>query len=167
MYDQVQTAGLSFYVPLHSAGTYHYEPYVVRCTATVGCSVPVDPRSDSIPQDVARARQLVDEFKRLRPLYLGNCFPLLPISLSEDAWCGWQFDRPDLYQGFALLFRRPNSTSASAEICLQALEPAAEYALTFVDEARTVQMLGEELACLRVEIAEAPGSDLLLYERPG
>jgi len=165
VYDQAQTAGLSLYLPLHTSGAWKWQSYEARSAATAGSGVVIDPRGDGIPRDVERARRIVDEIKALRPLYLGDYYPLLPITLDEAAWCGWQFDRPDLGQGFALVFRRAKSPRDATVIHLHALETSARYDVTFVDAKKTAPLYGAELGRLTVEIGTAPGSALITYRR--
>ena len=52
----------------------------------------------------------IQEVKDLRPCWLGDCYPLVPISTDDAQWCAWQFDRPDLGGGFAM--HSPNRQSA-------------------------------------------------------
>jgi hypothetical protein len=104
----------------------------------------------------------------LRPYWLGDYYPLTPINLEPDAWCGWQFNRPDLHEGFAMFFRRPKSAKASYEAMLQGIDPKASYdvslAETYDVNSKRV-MTGSELAHLRVDINQTPGSMLVRYQK--
>ena len=164
--DQVQTAGISLYVPLHSAGCWGFDPYTFRSVATTGANICPDTRAKDFPTALAKAA--VAEAKRLRPLYLGDYYPLLPIGLDESHWCGWQFHRPELGRGLAMFFRRPRSPYAAADVSLRGLEPKATYAVTFspaYKPGKPKRMTGAELAALRVTIESAPGSMLVEYRR--
>jgi hypothetical protein len=48
-------------------------------------------------------------YRKLRPYMVGDFYPLFPHSDSEEVWFGYQFDRPDLKAGAAILFRRGKS----------------------------------------------------------
>ncbi|HEY3376937.1 MAG TPA: alpha-galactosidase, partial [Armatimonadota bacterium] len=126
VWDQGQNAGLSLYVPLHAAGVWAFDPYTFRSVATTGCSVCVD----ITEAQMEAAQQMIAEAKALRPYYLGDYYPLLGITTHEQFWCAWQYDRPDLGQGFVMCFRREGSPFPSAELQLHGLEAAANYRLT-------------------------------------
>ena len=164
--DQVQTAGISLYVPLHSAGCWGFDPYVFRSVALTGANICPDTRAANFP--VAAAKAAIAEAKSLRPLYLGDYYPLLPINLDDSHWCGWQFDRPELGRGLAMLFRRPKSPYTAVDVSLRGLQPDALYDVTFsrtYTPAPTRQMTGAQLARLQVTIEKAPGSILVLYRK--
>ena len=148
--DQIQTAGLSLYVPQHTEGVWAFSPYIFRSAATMG-GVALDGRTrkDCSPE---LAKLAIAEVKELRPLYLGDYYPLLEVNANDQVWCGWQFDRPELGRGFAMFFRRPQSPYASVEVALHGLDPQAKYELEFretyaVKAKRT--MTGAQLARLR------------------
>ena len=158
--DQVQTAGLSLYVPLHAGGCWSVDPYCFRSIATTGTSF--CPDLAKVP--AAEARRAIAEMKALRPLYLGDYYPLLEINASEHGWCAWQFDRPELGRGFAMVFRRAQSQYVTAEIALHGLDAKANYEVIFAETyepkpART--MSGAELARLKSHARHGPG------QRPG
>jgi len=163
--DQTQTAGLSLYVPLHAAGVWDCDPYPFRSVGTTGTSFCMDTRAKDYP--IAKARRAVDEMKSLRPLFLGDYYPLTSINLDEHHWCGWQFDRPDQGQGFAVFFRRAQSPYGSMVANLRGLDPQAQYEVTFVDSHQTRVLSGAELARLPIEIGSPATSLLLTYRKLG
>ncbi len=161
--DQAQTAGLSLWVPLHAAGVWDLEPYTARSVVTTGFNLCMDTRAKDFSGE--KARLAIDEVKRLRPLWLGDYYPLTVIQLDEGHWCAWQLDRPDLGKGFAVFFRRPRSAYASMEAGLKGLDAGARYEVTIEDARATRSLTGEELSRLKVEIGAAPGSALVVYRR--
>jgi alpha-galactosidase len=165
-WDQVQTAGLSLYVPFHSGGVWAFDPYNFRSIATTGTNLCPDTRAKNFPTEQAKAA--IAEAKSLRPFYQGDYYPLLPITLDESQWAGWQFDRPDLGKGFAVFFRRPQSPYTAAEVALRGLDPKATYEVTFCPgyEAKEKKtMTGAELAELTVPIDTARASLLVRYQK--
>jgi alpha-galactosidase len=162
-WDQAQTAGLSLYVPLHAAGIWGFGKYVARSVATTGASICPDVRAKNFPVEAARAT--IKEMMELRPLYQGDFYPLTPINVSDDVWCAWQFDRPDLGKGFAMFFRRPKAAQAALDVTLQGLDPKASYEVTFVDSGLTQKLMGANLARFKAEIPDAPGSALVTYRK--
>ena len=162
--DQVQTAGLSLYVPLHAGGCWSVDPYSFRSIATTGTNF--CPDLAKVP--AAEARQAIAEMKALRPLYLGDYYPLLEINTSEHSWCAWQFDRPELGRGFAMVFRRAQSQYVTADIALHGLDAKANYEVILAETynpqpART--MSGAELARLMITLDTAPASVLVSYRK--
>jgi alpha-galactosidase len=165
-YDQMQTASLSMWVPLHSTLLHGVDPYTFRSAATMGVAIGLDLRSKYIP--IETVKHGIEELKSLRPYWLGDYYPLTPVDNDESHWCGWQFHRPDLAGGFAVLFRRPKSRESGLEVRLRGLRPKAKYEVTFAEtydvKDRSV-MLGRELSRLPVTIASTPGSLLIRYRR--
>ncbi|MGD0090948.1 MAG: glycoside hydrolase family 36 protein, partial [Planctomycetota bacterium] len=166
VWDQVQTAALSLYVPLHSAGVWSFDPYLMRSVATTGLNVCLNTLGKDFATD-ALVRGL-KEVKTLRPYYLGDYYPLTEINLDERSWCGWQFNRPDLGGGFAVFFRRAQSRYTGLEAQLQGLEAEAVYEVSFFEtfdlkEKKTLK--GAELAKQPVGISAAPGSVMVMYKK--
>jgi alpha-galactosidase len=164
--DQVQTAGLSLYVPLHSAGCWGFDPYVFRSVATTGTNLCMDPRPKDYPMSLSKAA--IAEAKALRPCHLGDYYPLLPITTSDRDWCGWQLDRTETGGGCAVFFRRAGSPYAAVDAALRGLDPAGAYEVTFFETYQAKdkkRMSGKDLGHLRVEVPAAPGSLLVTYRK--
>jgi alpha-galactosidase len=164
--DQAQTAGLSLYLPQHAAGVWKVEPYAFRSAATTGAPLLCDVRAKEFsPETTKRA---LAEVKELRPCYFGDYYPLFPINASDEAWCGWQFDRSDLSRGFAMFFRRPKSAESVKTADLRGLDAAATYEVTLAEdyESKDVRtMSAAELGRLSIKIDSAPGSVLIKYRK--
>jgi alpha-galactosidase len=157
--DQAQTAGLSVWVPLHGAGAWGFDPYTWRSVATTGAALCPDlEKVDAAPVKAALA-----ETKALRPLWLGDFYPLLDIDVDPRQWCAWQLHRADLDEGCACFFRRPASPYAAVEVALHGLRRAGSYRVTRADDGHVEVLSGADLAHLRVAIDAAPGSVLLRY----
>ncbi|MHB0999899.1 MAG: alpha-galactosidase [Armatimonadota bacterium] len=161
--DQVQTAGLSLYVPLHSASVWSFDPYEWRSVATSGTNLCMDYRTPDF--DKAGAKRAIKEVKELRKFWTGDYYPLVGINTDEAQWCAWQFDRPDLGEGFAMYFRRPKCRYMALESGLQGLDPDATYDVTFVDTKTKKTMSGKELAVMPVTVRTVPGSALIRYKK--
>jgi alpha-galactosidase len=164
-YHQVQTAGLSLYVPLHAAGMWNMagDAYCFRSMTTTGVVFEDDITSPQF--NVARAKANVEQLKSLRELWLGDFYPLTEIGVNETKWCGWQFHRTDLDKGCVTLFRRPKSAVTSMDLKLHGIAKDKKYRVTFVDAKQQTTMTGDDLARLRVEISTMPGSVLIVYQR--
>src|SRR6185437_11545152 len=112
--DQAQTQELSLWIPLDSNLLHAVDPYNFRSTATTGVGIGLDLQSPYVP--IGELKKAISELKDLRPYWLGDYYPLTKISLDDNAWSGWQFNRPDLGEGFAVLFRRPKSAQTAMEM---------------------------------------------------
>ena len=111
-----------------------------------------------------QAQRLIDEFKRLRPFFYGDFYPLTPHSIGDYVWMAYQFHREDLGQGMFLAFRRPNSSDLTARLKLRGLLPSGRYELNFEDTGNKQTFTGEALAAgIDVTIEPAPGSLLVTY----
>ena len=162
--NQVQNAGISQYVPLHAAGVWAFDKYNFRGIATTGYSICANLSQD--PAVPKQARAMAEETKALRPYYLGDYYPLLPINQDEQSWCGWQYHRADLDAGFLMLFRRGQSPFAAVDVALHGLDAHARYVVTNMDTGDRQTLTGAALAQkLTVAIPEMPGSALIRYGR--
>ena len=165
---QYQTMELSLWVPVNAGILNGFDPYIFRSEATMGGVIGLDLSAPYVALD--QVKTAIAELKSLRPFWLGDYYPLTEVNLDEHAWAGWQFYRPDLGAGFAVLFRRSLSPKTTFEASLRGLDSSASYEVTFaktyeVTEKRT--MTGEELWHLHVEIESAPGSMLIRYKKTG
>ncbi len=115
------------------------------------------------------ARQAIAELKELRPLFQGDIYPLLPLTTSQSDWYAYQLDRPDLGQGCALFFRRPEAPESSCQVQLHSIDPEATYQVTLTgetyDQPEPKELSGNALRQRTIEIPAAPGSALLRYEK--
>jgi hypothetical protein len=93
----------------------------------------------------------------------GDFYPLFPHSDSEEVWFGYQFHRPDLKAGVAIVFRREKSKDAKMAVPLRALDPKRSYAVSFEDTPEKRMLPGAVLSTLPVEILNAPGSAIVYY----
>jgi alpha-galactosidase len=167
-WDQMQTAALNLWVPLHSTLLHGVDAYTFRSAATMGVAIGLDIQSEYFPKDQMKSG--IAELKSLRPYRTGNYYPLTDINIDRTQWCGWQFDRPDLNSGFAMFFRRPECPSPVFEARLYGIDPNAEYDVTFsksfeIDAKR--RMAGKELVRCGIEINSLPGSMLVRYHKAG
>jgi len=163
---QCQTAGLSRWIPLHTASVWRIEPYSVRSSVSTGLVFYPDIRTDDYPLDAAH--QALEEMARLRPFFLGDHHLLVPLTAEEHDWCAYQFHRADLEAGIALFFRRHHSPFPTMECGLKQIDPRAPYEVTTASdwtpgEPRRVQ--GAELVDLSVAVPQRPGSQLIEYRK--
>jgi alpha-galactosidase len=108
---------------------------------------------------------MIEEYKRARPFFYGDYYPLTAGTPASDVWLVMQYHRPDLGEGMVVAFRRKDAPFFGADFRLQALDPAAEYELDDADTGKTWKQSGKELGerGVRVEMEQAPESRLVFY----
>ncbi len=163
-WDQAQIAGLSLYVAPHSSGLLGWDDYTYRSVVTTGITIVADTGDKRF--DKKHAAKLMDETKSLRPYFLGDYYPLTEITTDDTKWCGWQFNRPDMGRGFAMLFRRPQCPYSGLDVTLRGLEREANYEVTYVDTGKKLVIRGSH-ANLKVEIDSKAASSLITYSKVG
>jgi alpha-galactosidase len=164
--NQVQMAGLAQYVPFSTGALWAFDPYSVRSAMSAGAPAYMDLRAADLNRDQARAG--IAEVKALRKFFLGDLYPLLPITTSAADWHAYQLDRPDLGEGIALYFRRHRSPYLSVQANLRALDPGAKYEYSLSPdyaEGQPQETTGAELPAIPIAIDQAPGCVLLRYSR--
>ena len=108
---------------------------------------------------------MIEEYRRARPMFYGDYYPLTGDTGAADIWVAMQFHRPDLGEGLLLAFRRKNSPFVAADFRLHALDPDATYELADADTRRKRRVTGRELTekGLRINMETAPDSRLVFY----
>ncbi|MHB1293882.1 MAG: glycoside hydrolase family 36 protein [Anaerolineae bacterium] len=164
--DQIQTSGLSRWIPFHTAAVWTYTPYDTRSAMSYGVIPYTIIVRDGVDKDAAKAA--FDELKSLRPYFLGDFYPLLPLVLASHDWAAYQFDRPDLGEGCAVFLRRHESPFGSMTASLKAIDTSATYEVSLSEgyaEAPRVRMSGADLTNFQMTIKDMPGSILLRYKK--
>jgi alpha-galactosidase len=162
--NQCHTYALSFWVPFYGTGTGAIDPYMFRSVMCPSFTACFDMRKKDANWDLAR--KLVGELRKVAPVMLGDYYPLTPYTLANDAWIGWQFDRPEEGDGVIQVFRRGDSIYRQAELKLHGLDADKDYAITDQDTNKVTRMRGRELIeqGLTIEIVKKPGAVLLTYK---
>ena len=162
--NQCHTYALSFWVPFYGTGTGAVDPYMFRSVMCPHFTACFDMRNKDANWDLAR--KLIGEWRQLAPIMLGDYYPLTPYSLANDAWIGWQFDRPEEGDGMIQVFRRADSIYRQADLKLHGLDADKEYAITDLDTNTITRKQGRELMeqGFTLEIARKPGAAVLAYK---
>ena len=162
-WDQGQTGGISLWIPLSTEGLWDFDPYTARSVATMGTVICPDLLDKKYAtKDIERT---IAEIKDLREFWLGDYYPLTAINTDDSHWMGWQFNRSDLGQGFAMVFRRPKVSGTSFVAQLHGLQPDAIYEVRLVDEGKTMTLTGKNLESYQINLPQAPSCVLLKYRK--
>jgi alpha-galactosidase len=165
---QCHTYGLQLFLPCSGTGNNNPQKYYFRSSmgGAVVLGWEIDGTHNNAPFNLNQALEDIDEFRALRPYFLGDFYPLTEYSTSDEAWAAFQWDRPEEQDGIVLAFRRPRAAESSITIQLQEFEPEADYEIDYEDYGIAVYKSGREVASgLSVKIPEAPGSLLIKYRR--
>jgi alpha-galactosidase len=161
---QCHTYGINFYLPTSSTGNSYPDKYLFRSSINSGVVLGWNLYLPDFP--VEQARNLIAEFKRIRPLFYGDFYPLTPHNTGDDVWMAYQFHREDMKQGMVLVFRRVESKDSSIALRFSGLHPDAQYEVTMEDTGVTQILTGEALSRgMDVAIEDAPGSSLITYRQ--
>jgi alpha-galactosidase len=157
---QCHTYGLNHYIPLSGTGSGHPDVYAFRSGMNSAIVLGWYLWDRNFPIELGK--RCLDEYLRLRHLYLGDFYPLTPHSTSDDVWIAYQFHRDDLGEGMALAFRRVNNGERSLGLKLRGLKPDAMYEVHLEESVSTCTGAALE-AGYEVVAETAPGSVLVHY----
>jgi len=164
-WDQVQTCGLSQYIPLFTSCAWDSKAYTLRSAATGGAICQFDYLGEKFSMDEARAA--LAEVKANQKFYYGDFYPLTRATADLDGWIAWQLHRADLRAGIILAFRRPDCPYPSLQVNCRAVNPQSRYAVEFIDDHRVRRqqtIRGKDLiASLELRLPEKGSSLLVRY----
>jgi alpha-galactosidase len=161
--QQCHTYGHAFWLPFFGTGNRALDLYTLRsamCSDIIGCW---DLRRKDLNYDLLR--RSLSQWREIAPEYYGDYYPLMPYSLSSDAWIAWQFNRPEAGKGVVQAYRRQNCVYESARLILHGLDPEKTYAVRNFDEESTRRISGKVLmeTGLLVTMTDKPGSAWIAY----
>jgi len=170
---QTHTMGLSCWVPLSGTGVLGGcrragDTYNFRSSLSAAIQFAIFPY-ESFPIDEKYPwdwhRRMMADYRRARPLFAGDYYPLTQNQPGYDVWAVFQMHRPDLGEGMLMAFRRKDSAFVTADFKPQALDPDATYELQDADTKRTWRKKGSALMAegLRLTMEKAPESRLVFY----
>lgn len=164
--SQCHTYGLNFYLPLHGTGNFTVSPYHFR--SNMSSSMVINWDINSKEHTVPEMQKYFQEFKRLRPYYYGDYYPLTGTRnmTQDDVWLAYQLNRPKKEDGIIMAFRRKDSPDSSIEVKLKGLDENAKYELNDEDSAIKTMKTGRELiAGFTITLNEKLGSRLISYKK--
>ena len=162
--NQVQCAGLSSWLGVHTGPVWGFSPYEIRSALAPGfviyCALPEDTGSK------ADLRAAVAELARLRPSMSADVHRTGSADADPAGWSAIQYHRPDTGVGFAAVYRRPSCPQDGVTLELRDLDPAGVYDVQIrptYAATDVVRMTGDELAGLRIDLPPSPAAVLVEY----
>ncbi len=164
--EQCHTYGLAFWVPYWGTGV-PTTPYEFR--SAMGWHLTIGPDARRKDENYAEAVRLTTQWREAAGNFLGDYYPLTEYTLSERAWMGFQFHRPEAGEGMVLAYRRLHNEEAGRLLRLRGLDPVATYEFKDADSGRITPHPGAELMRqgLPVDLPRAPQAALITYRRAG
>jgi alpha-galactosidase len=163
---QCHTYGLNFYLPLHGTCCIYPTKYAFRSGMSSALVTGLDMNNAAFT--LGSMDTIMKDFKRLRPYYYGDYYPLVPnINITSDSiWMAYQQNRPDQGDGIIMAFRRPDCLQESITVKLRGLDPMSTYELLFEDSKERITKTGADLMKgLLLRNKEKPGSMLISYSK--
>jgi alpha-galactosidase len=176
--QQGHTYGLSFWIPFYGTGYcpsnttgwgwgtggISYEPYTRRsnmCPSNTAC---FDFR---VKVDDELLMKLYKEWLEIGRDCFGDYYPLMQYNLNPTEWLAWQFNRPEVGEGFVQAFRRDKCIYSEAQLKLRGLDDQATYIVKNYDQTGRQRISGNELMAegLSVEIPFKPGAATIKYTK--
>jgi len=163
---QDNTYALNFYLPLHGTANMVRSQYFFR--SNLSSSLVLDWEINSKDCSQAEMQEYIHDFKRLRPFYSGDFYPLTGKNslLKDNTWLAYQLNRPEQGDGIVLAFRREGNRDESIRIQLGGMEENAGYTVFYEDYGLKENKTGSELLSgIDIYIPTNPGSLLISYQK--
>ena len=161
---QCHTYGLNFYLPLHGTGNTNPSTYEFRSSMSSAMVTAWDINNSSFPGQ--QAQKDIRDFKRLRPYFYEDYYPLTEYRTGENAWMAYQLNRSKLNDGVVFAFRRPDCRNETITVKLRGLDDKATYELFYEDYGIKTKMTGAEIMKgIDISIPTKPGSLLISYKK--
>jgi alpha-galactosidase len=160
---QMQTFGLSLWVPYFGTSAGSLDPYTFRSEITPAISIGPDPK---VQGDALKLQlKLISQWRQVAGFYYGDFFPLTEYSDDESMWMAWQWAGSDGRAGIVQAFRRDKSSFDEAAFRLRHLNENASYIVEDLDSLQKLQISGKDLVekGVPVTIHDTPGAVILRY----
>jgi len=167
---QTHNAGISWWIPYSGTGTGRIlgDTYRIRScysSAMVTTYWGYEGWEVSEDQPLDWVRSSNREYKRARPYFSCDYYPLTLPPIDDSNWAASQYDRPAGSDGIVLAFRRPLSPCETARFTLGGVLPGHNYFFEDADTGEVTEISAEELLKngFVVKLPEKRGSKLYFY----
>lgn len=166
---QNHTYGLNFYLPLHGTGVFaKADPYTFR--SSLSSAMVLNWKITGNQVTIPEMQRSVSDFKRLRPYFYGDYYPLTGIgeNTGDGVWLAYQMHRPDSQDGIVVAFRRSANEQETILVKPGGLDPVANYEWLDEDSGQKTIISGAKLSeGVYLKIKTKPGSGLIHYRKVG
>ena len=148
--QQMQTAGISLWVPLYGGGhPAKTDVYELRSRLQPYLHLGTNAKDAG---DWTRLKENLGLWrKHCAPYYAKDFYPLTRSDAGADLWCAWEFVDAEKGEGFVQAFRRADATSPSFLVRPRGLDAATDYVFEDVDTHETWTIRGDGEFEIRAE----------------
>lgn len=168
--SQMHSMGYASWLPWTSTGVGRVMGDTYRFRSSYGGGLVAgywgyEDREIDDSQPLEWVRRSNAEYKRVRPYFSADYYPLTALPEGDGTLAAWQYDRPSQRDGIVQVFRQPNSTCEVAQLELGGLADGRIYTFEDADNGDTVSLISEELKQIgfSVRLAEKRISRLFFY----
>ena len=162
---QSRTYGVAFWLPTFGTCIPPNFPYEFRGRMTPCMTLDIDIKKNN---DYETTRKLIGQWRRIAPCYHGDYWPLTRYSRATGDWLVWQYDRPDLGEGFVQAAVRPDANFDLGRFRLFGLDARATYLVSDIDAPeKETKISGKELLAqgLTIKVEKKPAAPILVYKK--
>jgi alpha-galactosidase len=116
------------------------------------------------PKAVAALREHLDRYLKVRPIFTGDFYPLMPHTLETSQWIAWQFHDPLKGEGIVQAFRRPDAASETLTVKLRGLDSEQRYEIESFDGGKEVRTGAELMRGHEITLREKPAAAVLVLK---
>lgn len=136
--SQCHNQTFNSWMPYSGSGTGRpYDEYRIRsayaASMTMNYSFSEREAFADTPEKIDFIRKHTEEYKKVRPYFSEDFYPLTEVSDKLDVWCAMQFDRPSEKDGILQVFRREESPYETASFVLRGINKESHYLFTDAD----------------------------------
>lgn len=159
---QAMTHGLSHWLPLHGLGASSTDAVMLRSGMGACASYAINFRDLAA---VARLRQHLDRYLKVRALFAADFYPLTEWSTDPAKWLAFQFHDEGTGQGLVQAFCGTGAPQQGPRLMLRGLEPDRFYTITDWDNpSAPIKRRGAELARTGIEVRSQGGNTAIVLE---
>ena len=164
--SQVQTQGITFWIPLYGVTLIKVDDYSFRSIFTPYLHFSTDLRNRSLDYDSMRKNIAIWQ-KYFVPLYTKDFYTLTTPSLQNDLWAAWQFNDSEAGKGAIQVFRRSGSPYIETMLKLYGLDSKGRYRVKNVDTGKDSIHSGRELLSegLTIRLEKKETAAIIVYEK--
>ncbi|CAG4999506.1 hypothetical protein DYBT9275_02243 [Dyadobacter sp. CECT 9275] len=164
---QSHSYGLNFFLPLHGTGVFaKTDPLTFR--SSLSSALVLNWKITGSEVTIPEMQRSVRDFKRLRPFYYGDYYPLTGIgdNTGDDVWLAYQMHRPGSQDGIVVGFRRSGNQQETILVKPGGLQADANYEWWNEDTGEKKIIKGADLSKgIPLQIKTRPGSALISYKK--
>ena len=148
---QTHNMGISWWIPYSGTGNGFgigdtYKARSCYSAAFVSSYWGYEGRELTEDQPLEWVRQIRKEYKRARPYFSCDYYPLTEVTAVDSSWAASQFDRPEKQDGMVTVFRRCLSNCETARFELGGIASGAVYSFEDADTGEVFEIAADELA---------------------